>query len=356
MQKTLFALSLAGMALLLCFSGACLAAARDAIDLFLRNVLPALFPFYVCAAMVYDSGTLTRLTEKARSRLLPCFLVGMLAGFPSGARLCGLLGKESRAACCNLCSPVFLMSVVAVGLCGNAQLFFPLAAAHWGSALLLAAALGLFFPDGAARTRVAEASGQGAGLFAALSGGMDAMLRILGCMLFFCVAGGGLSALLRLARYPALHAAFSALFEVTAGCRAIVRLGLPTRATGALLAACTSFGGLCVYAQAKLVAPRVSSAAYLLQKIAQAMLAALLAWFLTPLFVPEQIPVLSSAAETYAANAALGTALVYSSAVGLATVYVLAVCIRRARSNAPGPGKPMLNRRPLRPRPHRRPR
>lgn len=345
MRKLVFAASLAGMALLLCFSGACLSAARTAIDLFVRNVLPTLFPFYVCTAMLYASGALQRLAARARSRLLPCFLIGMHAGFPSGARLCGLLGKESRAACCNLCSPVFLMSVVAVGLCGNAQLFFPLAIAHWGSGLLTAAALAALSPGNTAEASSAALARTDADLLSAIAEGMDAMLRILGCMLFFCVASGALSELLHLTRFPAGNAALAAFFEITAGCNAIVSLGLPSRLTCALLSACVSFGGLCVFAQAKLVAPRVRALEYLLQKCAQAVLAALLAWWITPAFVSEQIPVFSPNAQIYAENAALGAALIYSSAVGLAAVYLIAVCVRRARSQQTRQAKPLPARR-----------
>lgn len=367
MKRTLLAAApLAGMALLLAFSRTALTAAKTAVTVFFTGVLPALLPFYVLSSLLLSSGALAALSARVRSRVLPCWALGAAAGFPVGARLCDRAGQADRAALCNLCSPAFLLGVVAQELCGNVQLFFPLAIAHYGSGLLLLSVLAAFRgrKAGVAANASVEAEASApapAGLFPAISDGMHAMLRILGCMVFFSVASAVGNAALRLDRAPGAAAAVSAFFEITAGCRAAALLPLPSRALAALLAAAVSFGGLCVLAQAKLLAPAMPVKPYLLQKLLQAALSALLAYWITPYFVPEQLSVFSDCAERYAGNALLGGAYLYTGFTALSAVWLTMECIKKARSRAPGrtvrrTERRAINNRPLRPRHRRHPR
>ena len=126
----------------------CAHAAAEAFALWWSSVLPALFPFYLCTSLLLRSGAAQSLVRLLRpvSRLLclpqgvlPCLLLGGVAGYPTGARLCASLGAAQYGARCSLCSPMFLIALVGGGLLrggGSAPL---LCLAHYGAALLLLA-------------------------------------------------------------------------------------------------------------------------------------------------------------------------------------------------------------------------
>ena len=168
----------------------CAHAAAEAFALWWSSVLPALFPFYLCTSLLLRSGAAQSLVRLLRpvSRLLrlpqgvlPCLLLGGVAGYPTGARLCASLGAAQYGARCSLCSPMFLIALVGGGLLrggGSAPL---LCLAHYGAALLLLP-LRCAGSDDVQPVPEAEAGACAGGALRMVGDGMAAMVQIGGCI------------------------------------------------------------------------------------------------------------------------------------------------------------------------------
>ena len=363
-RRTYTARIVAGLLALLCvlllvFAREALRCASEALALFFSRVLPALFPFYVLSSMLLRLGVFDRLRVFCKGPFLPGFLTGAVAGNPVGARMSVLLGAEEYAAICNLCSPMFLLSVVAVGLCGNAALFWPLAIAHYGSALLLRPVIRALSKDAAGAQKQAtdekpapQNDARVTDLFADVGEGVLAMLNIGGCIVFFYVLSRVLLLALLPDRFPLLSAALVGLMEMTSGAAHIVSFSLPVPVQAGMFAFIVMFGGLCVFAQVMITAPLSRPGAYLRNKLMQGCLAGILAYLLTPLFPASLAPAWINNAELYAQNTLIGLTFLLCAGVGLTATYLLALLTKRARAGRPG-SHACVNS--LRPRPRRRP-
>ncbi|MEG1883084.1 MAG: hypothetical protein RR224_05100, partial [Clostridia bacterium] len=251
-----------------------------------------------------------------------CFSIGGFSGYPTGARLSRLLGRETLAPFCNLCSPIFLLSVVSIGMYGNAAMFAPLAIAHYGTALLSLLIHFLFSEqEDSSVTGLNPIKGS---IISDIGDSMFAMIRIGGCILFFYVASQLIEHLIFGTSYPLLQVLFTGIFEVTIGCSNAVQLHFPPRVTAGLLAFFVSFGGLSIFSQAMLVAELKQPLKYLFWKTVQAFSAALIAYFITPLFIHNTMPVLQNAAEIYAQNSLTCFAFFAAACLGLVGSYLFA--------------------------------
>ncbi|MDO4573321.1 MAG: hypothetical protein Q4C13_08120 [Clostridia bacterium] len=319
------------LTLMLLFPAASTAAAQDAVGLWLTRVLPALFPYYVAASLLTAGGLFTSLSRRCRWAAFPlCFLLGAVSGYPVGARLACLAGREDWSACCNLSSPAFLTGVIAVGMLGDARFAAPLALAHYGAALLSALLDRLLLPRGRDRDAGAAAVPE-ISLPAAIGEGMLAMLKIGGCILFFSVCSGLLQEALHMrAGLPA--AILTGLLEITAGSNAMASLPLPPRLLCAGLAAMVSLGGLSVLIQARSVSPGLRILPYVIAKLFQASAAFLIAFFAAPLLCREACEVFSSRGAELLDNASALAALLLAAGAGMSFSYLFALVTKAARS------------------------
>ena len=361
MRKVAGAAALLCIALLLACSAQALAAARDALTLWWSAVLPSLFPFFVLVGLLQDYGMLDCLCQitcllfprSARLKAgIPAFLLGALSGFPTGARVCAMLGQSGLSVYCNLCSPIFLLGVISVNLARDIRLFLPICIGHYGSALLLFL-FSLCFPARDARAAFTnEDATPAAGVIGRIGEGMTAMLRIGGCIVFFSV----LSALLcEIGLFPLLGrilaftgaapdvtvALLTGALEMTTGCAAIATLSLPSPVQAALYAATVSFGGICILAQTLMVARIERPLRYLAGKALQSALAGMLAFLLAPLFLQSDIPTMQFPdADTVMSNTVSGLSLLIASLVGVFGAYILSACLQLLQNKRTGDRSP----------------
>ncbi len=329
MKRVLLIASLALSALLLAFSETALGAAQQAASMWLTRVLPALFPFFVAVTMLSASGIYEIIIKRFSWAALPaCLLLGGISGYPVGARLCSLTGRSEWSVYCNLCSPAFLLGVVAIGMLGDAAFFAPLAIAHYGAAVLAAVIRGLLRVDEAPASvpeRTAAFS-----LPQVIADGMLAMLKVGGCIIFFSVLSALIAETLGF-KDSIWGALVAGTLEMTAGCQSLALLPLPSRVLCACLAAIISFGGLSVYMQAKSVAENIRPWPYLMGKLFQASLALLIAYSVTPWFYHESSEAISAQAETLLGNASALATLMLATSLGLVFSYLFALVIKKAR-------------------------
>ena len=266
-------------------------AAAEALRLCAGSVIPALLPFLIVSDLLisleFDRSLSPRLSGLMALYGLPgcagsALLLGLIGGYPIGARTAAALYRQGRltrpeAECllsfCNNSNPVFLISVLGVGVFGSRRIGVWLWLIHLLSALLT----GLLFRrrrSSSPRERPPvppEPPALTTALSGALARSASSMLSISVCVLFFYVL---LTPLRSLAgQLPSLLIGLTELFSLTPRLTA----DLP----GLVLAAgCAGWGGCSVLLQTAAVLQEsgLSRKPCLRGKALQGLLSALLAW------------------------------------------------------------------------------
>ena len=211
-------LALSGvLVLFLAEAGFVRAAAAEALSLCARSVIPALFPFLVVSSLLLSLGLGELLSPMLAGLMEPLFrvdgvgssalLLGLVGGYPIGAKTAADLyrgGRLSRPeaerllAFCNNSNPVFLISVLGVGVFGSVRAGVWLWLIHLLSALLT----GLLFRNhgGPARrqaggTAAFQAVSLSAAFVAAVRESLSGMLSVCAFVTFFYVLARPLASL-----------------------------------------------------------------------------------------------------------------------------------------------------------------
>lgn len=329
--------------LLLIFPEISYEAASEALSLFTARVFPALFPFYVVVTLGMEHAPDVKEQPLKRTltiwRTLPRFVIGATAGYPTGARVAAPIGGDRLAACCNLCSPVFLYSVVCLSFLGESGYFAPLAVAHYGAALLCLLIDRIVGGKRSATVAPVRAplQTQQTNLLQAIGDGMLAMLKICGCIVFFSVVARLLTQLMPGDESGFVSAWIAVALEMTNGCSVVAGLPLDMRTKLACLAFCVSFGGGCILAQTVMVARIERPLVYMLLKTSQAFLSAALAYLTAPLLVPTAFPICAPlpSVATMGRNAVATGSLLLVCAIGMLASYLLAAIIKQAGGKSP---------------------
>ena len=205
------------LVLFLAEAGFVRAAAAEALSLCARSVIPALFPFLVVSSLLLSLGLGELLSPMLAGLMEPLFrvdgvgssalLLGLVGGYPIGAKTAADLyrgGRLSRPeaerllAFCNNSNPVFLISVLGVGVFGSVRAGVWLWLIHLLSALLT----GLLFRNhgGPARrqaggTAAFQAVSLSAAFVAAVRESLSGMLSVCAFMTFFYVLARPLASL-----------------------------------------------------------------------------------------------------------------------------------------------------------------
>ena len=279
--------------LLLAFPKVVSEGVRGGLSLCYRAIIPAVFPFAVLAELLSQTDlspidkTLGRLIARPLG-LTPIggrvVLLGMLFGFPIGAKMSASLYRDGRIRkneaerllfAASLPSPAFLISGVGGSMLGNVSHGLRLYAAVLLSWLLVAALL----PRGREEenSAVIEPTSRPLSLSEAISGAAMTALNVTATVTLFSM----LSALgAHLIRYTLPAALLSAILEIGSGCSTAAKLLGGTRTGNALLGFCAAFSGLSVALQVRAVTigGDLSARLYLPAKLAAGILCALLSF------------------------------------------------------------------------------
>lgn len=278
------------LALMLRFPAVVLQSALSGLDAFARSVLPTLFPY-----MVFCQLAGSRLSRVPRlPAVLPCALLGLLGGSPSGARLAASLYQQGRishhslrvlCALCGTVSPIFITGTIAAWA-GSAHFGLCVLLSHWGGALLCGLIASLFSRTRAAKSfqTADETAAAPPRLTDAIAQSAQAMLSIGGCIALFSVLAAMPAAVFP-SISPDLRAILHAVLEMAGGSYALLHTGWPLRLTCCAVSACVSFGGLSILMQNLTFLRNVSLRALplIFVRCAHAAIAAALCWALYPL-------------------------------------------------------------------------
>ncbi len=353
--------------LLVCFYRPAMLAARDGFDLWLEVVMPALFPFMVCTSILQRSGTFN-LNKNKRSKgrfsgpAVPLLLTCCISGAPSGARLSGML-MESGALCqrdamrlsaiCNLASPMFITGSLCTSMLGVPSLAVPICIAHYGSAFLTLLLSGLKNPYNgecnpkASNPHQTNCQKGPAVIASGIGDGVSAMLNICGTIIFFMVLicilreSGALDLISTVFSWlfsaVGLHSGLAepfvvGLFEMTNGCRLLSGIAGPAHMIASVAAFMITFGGACVYIQSMSFI-QLKTGQFFLLKLIQAVIAAVIAYLVTPLFISASVAASGTADDGLLINAAATGLAIASSLLGIVSVLLLSRLLGYRRLN-----------------------
>lgn len=299
-RAALAAALLVCMAVLLWQNETASAAVRQGLSLCARSVIPSLFPFFVVVSFAVGCGFFAALRRLGLPVGAAVFLVGIVGGYPVGARTVGELyrggdlSKERAEALLTFCSnagPSFIFSIAGVGVFGSQKIGLALYGIHILSALAAGGLLdGLRSVRNVSKTAGSDmktarcdmkpasncmkSAGNGTklpALFVSCVGSAAAaMVNICAFVIFFLVV----MALVRQA-WPGLPPLALGLLELTGGITSLEA----SPAGFCMAAALLGWGGVSVHCQtaAVLEDTGLSLRRYLLAKALQAVVSALFA-------------------------------------------------------------------------------
>ena len=286
---------------------ACAAGVRAGIQICGAVLIPSLFPFSVLTALWIASGSaealccgpgrwMERIWRLPAQAVIP-LAAGLVGGYPIGAQSLAQMVAEGRleredgaalSAFCNNPGPAFLIGAVGAGVLEAPAL----GTLIWGICLAAALLTGRWNAGPFRMRRKAAKPAPAASLLtvfpAALWQGVTAMLRVCGTVVLFSGLRSVLEEALSVLALPEwLRAAAAGAAELTTGALALRPLPLPLRFV--LASSMAAWGGVCVHLQAAeaLLRAGLPLKAYLIGKLKQTAIAALLALCLVPWLFPE---------------------------------------------------------------------
>ena len=286
------------LAALLYFSPSVSLAVQEGLTLCYRTVFPSLFPFFVLSTLLISLGFADmlgsaldrpmRLLFQLDGRCAGALILGLLGGYPVGARTTLLLYREGGCSreeaetllsFCNNCGPSFILSVAGSTALESQKAGFLLYLIH----VLAALCTGLIFrsksfPRKTPQRHASARSGFAPAFVAAVQSAFSSMLSVCGFVVFFAV-------LLRPLRSFTKSGLLLGIVELFNGVCALE----PTAAGFISSAALIGWGGLSVHAQtvALLCDENLSLGRYFKGKLVHAVLSAAFAAIWT-LFFPWQ--------------------------------------------------------------------
>lgn len=305
-------IALALYALLLIFYGDVMHAARNGFELWLNSVMPALFPFMVCASILQQSGVLNKLfsyhSHKSRIKRflssLAVFVICNISGLPAGARVYGYQLNHSTAnirttylcSYSNLSGPMFIIGALCTGMLKEPWLAVPICISHYGTAMLLYLGINMSSTSQHHVTYTADKTDTSLPsiITSSIMSGLDGMLKICATIVFFMVVitalecTGLLNAISSVFAWfgmdaTIVKASITGILELTNGCAVLQYSNADIRLVSAFSSAILSFGGLCVYFQARAFI-KIPFGAYVLSKVIHSASAFGIAYMITPLF------------------------------------------------------------------------
>lgn len=272
--------------------------AQDGLQLCLRTVIPALFPFFVLSGMMNSSllgqtigwlrpfCKITRIPKGSESLLL----VGFLAGYPVGAQLITQAYRDGKLSAniarrmlgfCSNAGPAFVFGML-TPLFGNPCIPWVIWIIHIAAALIT----GWILPGDVQKDCKLEKA-EPITVSKALQNAVKNMATVCGWVIVFRIILGFCDRWFLWLFPIEMQVLLSGILELSNGCVMLNRLsleGVRFVMAGVML----SFGGLCVGMQTITVTQDLGVGYYFPGKVLQAVLAALISSLVQPLIFPTQ--------------------------------------------------------------------
>lgn len=275
----------AGMSILILDGKTALEGARIGMEMCIRSVIPSLFPFFVFSnllnGILYGNsikllqaiGCIFGMPHGAESILIPAFLGGYPIGAQSIGR-CNRLGKLSYATCsrllcfCNNVGPAFLFGIVGKIFHDRCTVWL-----CWGIQVLCPLIIALFLKSGKEETNLSNSFS--VTLPQVITDSIRAMSNVCSWIILFRIFIAFLQRWFIFWLPVEVTVFFCGLLELSNGCFMLNQI--ESECLRFILAnIMLSFGGLCVIMQTNSVIGNLPIKPYLISKIIQAVLAAII--------------------------------------------------------------------------------
>lgn len=274
------------MLMLLCFPNLCLQAAQDGLLLWFNKVLPSLLPFMIFINILVPLDGLqpfiSKCTPLARrlwhlpGESLFAFLIGLIAGYPMGAKMIKSLyidhkltkeEAELTLCFCNNCGPLFIIGTIGTAMLSKTHLGYFLFLIHLLSACTMSLLLTHHRQLSSHSISTKRSSPNSPNFFKLLNLGvmnaMDTIVCVGGYIILFSVIIALLTQtpvvqqlyaklLPNPNAYLIIKGTISSCLELSNGVYTLSKLPLSTYSL-AIISAATGFGGICVYFQSLFV-------------------------------------------------------------------------------------------------------
>ena len=233
----------------------------NGLELCVYTIIPSLFPFMVLSGFIIKSDVLspvykalspiTRLLLKQPDNAVAVVVMGLIGGFPIGAKMTAMLfenGRLTRNQAQRLCmfcvngGPAFIITAVGVNMLGSNRAGVIMFASLCISSIILGI-VSSFFDDKSEIKTTNKTYGQKPllALSASVSDNINSILSICAWMVIF----SALTECIRQIKFSEnVYMTISAILEVTNGCSQIAGK-MPLE----IITAVIGFGGLCVHCQ-----------------------------------------------------------------------------------------------------------
>jgi len=267
----------------------------DALKLCINAVIPTLFPFFVLSGLLVNLGfvslfgkilaPLSKVLFKTSGKGAVVFIIGIICGYPTGAKVIADMCKEKSIkkceaerllAFCNNSGPLFIIGAVGTTMLKNHSLGVTLYVIHLLSAIFVGIVMRAF-AKGEKVTPLGDICTQSIGsTFAkSIESAVKSILNVCGYVVFFSI----LCAMVK-------NVFLISILEVTTGAKVLIAQGFGEKMTFVLLSAMLGFGGICVLLQVQSEAGKVglSLKFYALGKSLQAVISATLSFIYVSIF------------------------------------------------------------------------
>ena len=268
---------------------------RYGLRLCFEAVIGSVFPFMILTDLITET-TLFRAPEvfrrlfeklfKINGEGVGAFLLGLICGFPTGVRITKELFESDRiskdeferlVALSSNMGPAFIISGVGIGLLGSVRVGLIL----YFSSVISAAATGMIFGIGrVAKSTEERVCAKTFSLVSSIRNATLSTLSICGFIVFFSILSGLASILIK---SPLTLSAALSFLEVSNAAKFISALNFQyENLKFMLISFSVSFCGLSIFMQTKsfFSEPSFSSARFLLIKLAEGIISALVTWVL----------------------------------------------------------------------------
>lgn len=249
------------------FPGISLPGTKQAVEICLFSVIPALFPFFVLNHMLLKSGAITDFCNRHLKafgkifRLPPAsasaVILGFLSGYPTGIKAAGELYSQEKlttdeyrrlTAFCGNAGPAFITGTAGLGMMKSAPLGTYLLLVHITSAVFTGLIFSIFRKDCKTDYNPTYVPLKNKGLLQIFCDGIYDSMKSVSIVCGFVIFFGCITSYMQ--KIPGITGTIlTCITEMTNGISALAKLPVSLRLKASLISACIGWGGLCVHAQ-----------------------------------------------------------------------------------------------------------
>lgn len=268
----------------------------SSLDLCLKSVLPALFPFLCISNIITEIGISDNFFTLLLSKLfnispvsVPAYILGILCGYPIGGKMAlelfesGKIGqkeKERLLVFANNSGPGFIIGMVGGVLFKNIHIGIIIYLSHIFSSVIYAFITSFFSSEVRyCKSKENKQISFLSVLSLSIRKSMESLINITGVILFFSAVISLLNLIPSVASFSFKGLIFG-LLEMTNGIKIIVLSTLSLRLKASVASFLVTFSGLSVFMQLKSFFDKINTASYFLGKTLCGIFAFILTFFL----------------------------------------------------------------------------